>query len=97
MSPASAVMAPDLTRVQARMLALLSDGQPHSRESLHALLWDTDAPVGNIHTHISTLRKKLRPLGQWIVCEYARRTIHYRRIILYAGSVSQPEQPKDLA
>lgn len=86
----------ELTRVQARMLALLSDGQPHSREALHALLWDTDAPVGNIHTHISTLRKKLRPLGQWIVCEYARRTIHYRRIVLYGDSVSPPEPPKDL-
>jgi hypothetical protein len=70
------------TPVQKRMLAVLADGMPHSREELHACLDRTDGPLSNIQAHITHIRGKLRPKGHDIVCEMGNRTICYRHVIL---------------
>lgn len=71
-----------LSPTQRKMLEVLADGLPHSREDLHACLWDRDGALSNIRAHISALRKHLREHGENIVCELHKRTIHYRHVRL---------------
>jgi len=68
--------------VQQKMLAVLSDGLPHTRRELFACLYDTspDTRLANIQQHISHLRKQLRPQGLGIVCELVSRRICYRQV-----------------
>ena len=69
--------------VAQRMLQVLADGLPHRIEDLHACLHEHDAPFANVHPHILTLRKMLRPKGEDIVCRttgYDRRYQHVRLI-----------------
>ena len=78
-------MMPDWTPTQARMLKVLSDGMPHRYEELRACL--DDELARNVKTHIGHIRKKLRPIGQDIVCEYRGRLgamilSGYRHVIL---------------
>ena len=64
------------------MLELLSDGLPHTREELHACLWDENANLSTVKVHISIIRRTLRPLGEDIVCVlfgYPLR-VHYRQV-----------------
>lgn len=70
------------TPTQKRMLDLLGDGLPHTRQALHACLWDENGPLSNIWSHVSLLRKRLRPLGRDIVCEIVNRRICYRQVVL---------------
>lgn len=70
------------TPTQKKLLAVLADGLPHSREELHACLWDEAGPLSNIQVHLSTIRKQLRLKGQDIVCEICHRAIHYRHVKL---------------
>lgn len=55
--------------VQEKMLEVLSDGLPHTRDELFACLYEQDAPIRNIGPHLAALRKKLASQGQTIVCE----------------------------
>lgn len=57
------------TPTQKRMLAVLSDGEGHTREELHACLGDDLASGGAVRVHIAILRKKLAQVGQAILCE----------------------------
>lgn len=60
-------MAGRLTRVHHRMLKILADGKPHSREELHSCLVDELGSVGTIRQHLHTMRKLL-PKDEEIVC-----------------------------
>lgn len=73
------------TPTQQAMLKVLSDGMPHTREELHACLPDNLGALSNIRAHIANIRKALRPIGQDVVCELFRGTIHYRQIRLLAS------------
>lgn len=75
----------DRRMIRQRMLAMLSDGKPHSRRELHSCLWDEAGPLSNIKQHISLIRAKLRPLGEEIVCEIHNRKVHYRHVKLLNG------------
>jgi DNA-binding winged helix-turn-helix (wHTH) protein len=68
--------------VQQRMLELLSDGLPHSKEELHDCLYDELSNIATIQKHISLIRKQLRPHGQDILIEFIRRRVHYRHVRL---------------
>lgn len=68
------------TATEQRMLAVLSDGQRHRREELHACLWDNQGALSNIKMHLSNLRRKLRPKGQDIVTELYYGGIYIRQI-----------------
>lgn len=74
------------TPTQKRMLLILADGKPHSREELHSCLNDDQGSLSNIQPHITYLRNKVRPLGQDIICEFANRRIFYRHIRLLTSS-----------
>ncbi len=69
------------TPTQQKMLDLLSDGMPHSREEMFACLWDEESRYVAIHPHISLIRKLLPP-GEAIICEYRKRSIYYRHVRL---------------
>ncbi len=72
------------TPTQTRMLEVLSDGEPHSRQELHACLYDNDpqASLSNINNHITAIRAKIKPLGESILCVLVARQPHYRHVKL---------------
>ena len=70
------------TPTERRMLELLKDGLPHTRQELHACLEDDLAGITAIQAHLSRIRKRLRGIGEEIVCEYYLRTLHYRHVRL---------------
>jgi hypothetical protein len=73
------------TKTQAAMLAVLADGRPHPRRALHDCLPDELGDQGNIHRHISAIRKVIRPLGEDVLCVLVNRQIHYRQVRLLAS------------
>lgn len=66
--------------VQAKMLALLADGLPHSRKELHACLVDELGAIENIRPHITHLRKLVRTLDMDILCVFVKRRTAYRLV-----------------
>ena len=70
------------TLTEKKMLDVLRDGRPHSRQELHGCLHDDLGPLRNINQHISNLRRKIRERGEMIVCELVNRRIHYRHVKL---------------
>ncbi len=74
------------TPTQAKILALLSDGLPHSRKEIHGCLPDELSNITTIQAHISYMRKSLRPKGEDILCEIYNRTVHYRHVRLIGSS-----------
>ena len=73
---------PHYTKTQRLMLNVLADGQRHTREELHACLEDDLAQMGTVNVHLVFLRKKLRDIGENIICEVCNRRNYYRRIKL---------------
>lgn len=73
----------EYTKVEQRILYKLSDGDKHYREDIKAdCLIDDLASNDTVSMHMGNLRKKLKPIGRHIVCEYANRRIHYRLVAL---------------
>ena len=70
------------TKTQLKMLAVLSDGMPHSKEELHACLPDELSSLEAVETHLCYIRRHLRPKGQDIICEFIRRQRKYRHVQL---------------
>jgi hypothetical protein len=77
------------TKVEKRILDVLSDGLPHRKEELHPCLSDELGPVTNAQRHISSIRKKIRPKGEDIVCELVARRINYRHVRLLRSVASE--------
>ena len=77
---------PSFTPTQSRILRVLSDGRRHSRKEIHGCLVDELGELSNIQAHLSNIRKKLRPIGEDIICEFYQRTIYYRHVRLLASS-----------
>lgn len=74
------------TATQRKMLAVLADGLPHSRHELKACLYDDQGHYSNVRVHLSSIRQKIRPRGQDIICEYYKRTLYYRHVRLLASA-----------
>ena len=74
------------TPTERAMLAVLSDGLPHRRQELIACLPDELGLAVNMQMHVSRARKKLRPVGQDIVCEIVNRQFCYRHVRLLASA-----------
>jgi hypothetical protein len=72
----------EFTGVRKKMVDLLADGLPHTRHELHACLSDELGPMKNISAHLAFIRKKLRTIGEDILCEFVARRMHYRRVRL---------------
>lgn len=70
---------PKLTPTQARIVQCLSDGRPHKKEELLALLDDPLSDITVLRVHISEIRKLL-PRSQDIVCVARQNTTMYRHM-----------------
>lgn len=73
------------TPTQNRLLDLLEDGMPHTRQELQALLGDPEAVNGVLRNHLSMLKRRMRKNnpGFEIVCYWgAARTLSYRMVRL---------------
>lgn len=68
------------TPTEVRILNVLADGQPHPVAELMKCLDDELAERVNLQMHISRIRKKLAPVGQWIVCQVGEGPRSYRHI-----------------
>jgi DNA-binding CsgD family transcriptional regulator len=83
-SPVSDIYTP----VERRILGLLSDSLPHSREELGRCLSDdlsNDVPRA-VRWHVFNLRRKLRDRGEYIVLELVGgRRMCYRHVRLLAS------------
>lgn len=75
----------DFTPTQRRILDVLADGLPHTREELHGCLNDDLGTLSNLWAHVSNIRKVLRPRGEDIVCVYHLRRLCYRHVRLLAN------------
>ena len=75
-----------LTATEARLLAVLADGLPHHHDELFACLPDELSRRNALHAQLSRLRKKLPP-GHAILCEFTKRAVHYRHVILLPEAV----------
>ena len=84
-------MTNGFTPTQILMLGVLADGMPHRFDELHACLGDPLAEKKSIHPHISALRKKLGPMGHYIICEFAKRRKFYRHIRLLPSACGKPK------
>lgn len=73
------------TPTQRKMLAVLSDGLPHSKAELHSCLHDDLGAVENIQIHLTNIRKRIRPKGEDILTQFIDRRLHYRLVRLIAG------------
>ena len=73
------------TETQQKFIDILSDGKSHHRTELRNAI-DSQATFANVHDHLYLLRKKLRPIGQDIICELANRRICYRHVRLLGSS-----------
>lgn len=71
---------------EQRMLTVLSDCQPHKIMDLHACLEDKLGPTSNVHAHLTSIRKKIRPLGQTILHERIDGVGYFRHVRLIANS-----------
>ena len=88
MSEQSAQVAPVFTPTQQRLLKLLSDGMPHTRKELVKCLDDELTSLDTVNVHISYLRRKLRPIGQDIICEMGSSyKLGYRHVRLLRSPV----------
>lgn len=73
------------TPTEKRMLAVLADGLPHTRQELHACLVDDMGALSNIRPHLTAIRRTLRAAGEDVVCEL-RSGIFYRHVKLLNGN-----------
>jgi hypothetical protein len=74
------------TATQRKMLEVLSDGLPHSREELHACLPDELGPLSNIRAHLVVIRKVLLRRGEHVAAEMGwKGKISYRHVRLLKG------------
>ncbi len=73
----------DYTKAQWRVLLLLEDGEPHTKEEIAvAAKVKEGSTVHATYMHVSKLRKILRPKGQDIICEYVSGKLFYRYVRL---------------
>lgn len=63
-----------------KMLEVLSDGLPHTREELHACLFDELGAMKNISKYLTMMRKYLAPKGMGILTQFINRRMCYRQV-----------------
>jgi DNA-binding response OmpR family regulator len=76
------------TPTQQRIMAVLADGLPHSTAEMLGCLLDELNDASCLRSHISHLRKKLRPTGQDIISQRMngnRADGHYRLVRIMAS------------
>lgn len=69
-----------MTPTHLRLMAILKDGLPHSREELRVALWDELSDIGTLTFHISTLRDHLRPKDEDVICVPRSYAVYYQHV-----------------
>lgn len=81
---------PQFTPTEQRILSVLADGEPHSREELYQCIDDELANRKRVlAVHICNIRLKLKPYGQTIVCQIGGIPVSYRHVVLLRDGVAQ--------
>ncbi len=68
------------TITERRMLLLLADGKSHSRDQLKECVDDELSSWKAMQMHLSRIRRKLRSVGQNVICEIADGRVYYRHL-----------------
>lgn len=76
------------TPTHKKMLAILSDGLPHTYKELHTCLYDDQGPLINVAKHITQIRQYLRPKGEDIICELKGYARFYRHVRLLGSAAN---------
>ncbi len=71
----------DYTPLQQKFLAVLADGQRHTREELLACMDEYADPAG-LKANLYHLRVRLRAGGMDIVAEVRYRRVYYRQVMV---------------
>lgn len=77
-------MQVEFTVTEQKMIDVLSDGQLHTAKELHKCLPDELGPVDNIKPHITSIRQKLKWIGQGIHCHRTNAGPLYSHIRMVA-------------
>jgi len=81
------------TPTESKMLEVLQDGQPHRRQKLVDCLTDGLGNPHNIRRHLTAIRKRLRPQGMDVICQWIDRNYHYRWIKLLRSPGNEHPAP----
>lgn len=68
--------------VEQRIMRLLADGKPHTREEVHACLADRMAPLEAIKKHMTNIRKVVEPYGETVLCRMYYHKLRYQWVKL---------------
>ena len=79
-------MANNFTPSERAILDVLADGLSHHRSQLIECLPEETGTLAKVHFHLSLIRRRLRPIGQDIICELVGQRHCYRHIRLLASS-----------
>lgn len=82
-----------LTRTERKILRVVSDGKPHTREELRACLLDQRSQDATVAVHLTGLRKKINPMGLDIICVWHRRQRKYQWVKLLHGKNNSEPNP----
>lgn len=82
------------TPIQRRIMHLLSDGKLHTKAELHKCILDDLSENTTVNMHITFLRKKLRLIGQTIICESYGQSSSGKKLIYFrlGKNVANSEQ-----
>jgi len=75
-------MTTAFTPTESRLVKMLSDGKPHSRRELLTCIDDDQAEFSNLRSHICSVRKKVKPLGEDIMFVSGNCVSGYRHVRL---------------
>lgn len=74
------------TETEQLIADVLADGRPHHRDELRHCIDGEFTSLKTVSFHLTMMRKKLRPIGQDIICELVNRRICYRQVRLLASA-----------
>jgi len=69
-----------LTPIQQKIYDVLADGKPHKPEELLAAFTDAADEKQLLYNHLTRIRKELRRKRRDVICQFIRRSNHYRLI-----------------
>lgn len=67
--------------IERKILYVLADGEPHSREEIMGHVDEEQWTTTNLSSHVKNIRRKLKQVGHGIVCELREQKFHYRYVI----------------
>lgn len=75
-----------LSPTHKRMLDILKDGAGHTRDELHACLYDEQGIGKNVHSHLTELRRRLKRRGEDVICELGTDRVFRYRLVRTLGN-----------